>query len=275
MPKNKPIGVFDSGLGGLTSVKELLKILPNEDIIYFGDTARMPYGVHTQETLIEYTQNDIAFLLGQNVKALLAACGTISANYPPALSGELPVPYTGIIEPTVQAALAATKTGNIGLVATQATVNSGAFDRAFAAAAPEAHLTSNGCPELVLLVEGGHITPGDEEVRRAAHNYLAPILEAGVDTLVLACTHFPIIEWAFREIMGPEVPIINSGAQAALFIKQALAQSGMLNSRTQKGTCRFFVSHKPENFSASAKLFLGTDEELDVTKIDLPTKEHA
>lgn len=274
MSKNRPIGVFDSGLGGLTSVKELLKILPNEDIIYFGDTARMPYGVHDRETLITYTENDIEFLLGKGVKALLAACGTISCNYPASLAAQLPVPYTGVIDPTVRAALKKSKTGKIGLVATQATVNSRAFDDAFSALAPEVTLTSNGCPDLVLLVEGGHIEKGDEEVLAKVREYLAPIIAAEVDTLLLACTHFPIIEWAFTEVLGPDVALINSGAEAALYIKSELEAAGLLSERRESGTRQFFVSKRPDNFSALGKIFLGTNEELNAIKIDLPSKEN-
>lgn len=270
MADNRPIGVFDSGLGGLTSVKELLKVLPGEDIVFFGDTARMPYGVHNQETLTRYTEDDIAFLLTHGVKMLLAACGTVSSNYPAALAAKLPVPYTGVIEPTANAAIAATKTGKVGLIATNATVNSGVFPRLFAEKAPHITLTSNGCPDLVTLIEGGHIAPDDEAILEAAARYLAPIQVAGVDTLVLACTHFPLIAGILQEMMGPGVTLISAGQEAAKVVAETLKEQGLAAEEGHTGKTEFYVSARPAGFASIAKIFLGTESEIEVEQVTLP-----
>ncbi len=269
MADKRPIGIFDSGLGGLTAAKEILALLPNEDVVYLGDTARMPYGVNTRDTLIRYTEDDIAFLMGRDVKMILAACGTVSSNYPEQLAAMLPVPYTGVITPAVNAALAATKTGRIGLIATTATVRSGAFNKAFTAAAPGVNLVCNACPTLVTLIEDGHISSDDLIITEVTKEYLQPIKAADVDVLVLACTHFPIISAVIQEIMGDGVTLIDSGKEAAKLVGKTLEEKGLATDNPAAGNARFYVSAKPENFETLARLFLGTDKALQVEKITL------
>lgn len=255
----RPIGVFDSGLGGLTAVKQLARLAPREDIIFFGDTARVPYGGRTPETITHYALQDISFLLARDVKMLVAACGTVSSTLPDSVIARLPVPFVTVIEPTTQAAAAATRNKKVGVIGTAATINSGSFARALAHADPAIQVFQNAAPLLVPLVEGGYTAPDCPLTRLAAQEYLAPLQRAGVDTLILGCTHYPIIADLLGDLMGDGVTLIDSGYETA---KEALRQLVAAGSGNDTGGNRlFFTSDNPAGFIPLAQLFLGGELE--------------
>ena len=256
---NRPIGVFDSGLGGLTGVKELVRLLPGEDIVYFGDTARVPYGGRGADTIIRYGKEDIQFLLSKGVKAVLCACGTVSSTLPAAVTDALPVPFVGVVQAAAQAAVRASGSGRIGVIATAASVRSGGYEAAVRALRPDSVLTARACPLFVPVIENGYVGRGDLIVTTLAKEYLAPVRRAGVDTLILGCTHYPLIAGAIADEMGPGVRLIDSGAEGAAALRQLLERQGLLNGRTSGGAVSFYVSDSGENFAEVGGLFLGKD----------------
>ena len=191
---DRPIGVFDSGLGGLTTVRELCRLLPEEDIVYFGDTGRVPYGSRSRETIVKYARQDVAFLRTFDLKTIVIACGTVSTTALDVLAAENPIPVLGVVAPAARAAARATRSGSIGLIGTQASIRSGAYERLIRAENPAARVLAQPCPLFVPLVENGRFRPGDVVIETVAAEYLAPLKEAGVDTLVLGCTHYPLLE---------------------------------------------------------------------------------
>ncbi len=205
MSDDRPIGVFDSGLGGLTAVKELRRLLPGEDIIYFGDTGRVPYGTRGRDTIVAYARQDIAFLLSKNVKTILAACGTVSSTFPIEESSRLPVLYNGVVQAAAKAAMQATQNNKIGIIGTEATIASQSYQQALLSLSPHIQSTSNACPLFVPLVENGHFGTDDPMVQIAAEKYLAPIQAAGVDTLILGCTHYPLLSGAIQKQVYLEI----------------------------------------------------------------------
>ena len=211
----RPIGVFDSGLGGLTAVRQLRRLMPSENIIYFGDTARVPYGNRGRETLLKYARQDLRFLRSFDLKAVVIACGTVSANCLEELRRESAAPVTGVVEPAVERAAAATRSGKVGLIATRASVGSGAYERAFRRLDPALEVRALACPLFVPLVEEGRCRPGDVVIETVAREYLAPLRETGVDTLVLGCTHYPLLREVIGAVMGPDVTLIDVGQEAA------------------------------------------------------------
>ncbi|WP_322174351.1 glutamate racemase [Acutalibacter caecimuris] len=253
---NRPIGVFDSGLGGLTAVKELEKVLPGESIVYFGDTGRVPYGTRSRETVRRYARQDMAFLTRHDVKAVLAACGTVSSTAGD-IGHALPVPYFDVVGPTAQAAVRAAKGGKIGVIGTSATVHSGSYARAIAALDPALQVFTQPCPLFVPLVENGFVAPGEEITRLAAEHYLAPLREAGVSVLILGCTHYPLIAPTICQVMGPQVTLVDSGREAALALAGYLTGHTMLCGPGQPRQAEYYVTDEPENFAAVAALFLG------------------
>ncbi|MDL2324582.1 glutamate racemase [Ruminococcaceae bacterium OttesenSCG-928-A16] len=252
-----PIGVFDSGLGGLTAVKELRKILPGEDIVYFGDTGRVPYGSRGKETIVHYAKQDIAFLLSKGVKSILIACGTVSSTLPPAVMQGLPVPCAGVVGATVAAAAAATQNGKVGVIGTEATIRSGSYEAAMKQLAPNVTCFAAACPLFVPLVENGHFLKGDRVAIPVAEEYLAPIKAAGVDTLIMGCTHYPLLADVIAEEMGSGVTLVDAGLQAAQQTKQSLANLGLLNGRQTGGQVAYYVSDVPARFNQLAQTFLG------------------
>ena len=252
----RPIGVFDSGLGGLTVVKELKALLPNEDIIYFGDTGRVPYGTRSRETIEKYAIQDEKFLLQQNVKLIIAACGTVSSVA--AHTGDmLPVPFVGVVEHAVKAAVKATKNKKIGVIGTAATVNSGAHEKFIKAIMPEAQVFANNCNLFVPLVEEGWIDENDVIGLETAARYLEPIQAAGVDTLILGCTHYPVLEKIIAKIMGDKVTLINMGVATAHYVANKLKSDNISNDANHIGVEHFFVSDKPNSFKKQAEILLG------------------
>lgn len=254
----RPIGVFDSGLGGLSTVRALKKILPNEDIVYFGDTGRVPYGTRSNETIETYTAQDIKFLERHSCKMIVVACGTVSTVSAKIIE-KLGETATGIAKPSAKAAAAATKNGKIGIMGTSATVNSGAFDREIHKYNPDAEIVSASCPLLVSLVESNWIDINDEVTNAAVKRYLSPILEAGCDTVILGCTHFPLLSPIIRKIAGDGVTLIDSGREEALWVKEILEKNSLKNTESHRGEYRYFVSDKPQNFYTAANTLLGED----------------
>ncbi len=252
---NRPIGIFDSGLGGLSVVRELPALLPNERFVYFGDTGRVPYGSRSQTIIERYARQDCELLLSYDVKYIIAACGTVSS-----VAGEvlrrLPVPAMGVVEPTAQAALQATKNGRIGVIGTSLTVRSGAFEKAIGSRCADAQVFAQACPVLVTLVESGWIDANDPVTVAAVKRYVQPLIEQGVDTLILGCTHFPLLSPILSQVMGEGVTLINSGAATAAACAAELKARDML-AVDGDGACRFLVSDRPQNFTRVAEMFLG------------------
>ena len=265
---NDAIGVFDSGIGGLTAVKELNKILPNENIIYFGDTARIPYGSRSRETILKYAMQDTAFLRSHKIKMLIAACGTVSS-----IVGSKPlvedIPYTGVLLPAAQAACGATKNGRIGVIGTVATIKSGSYAKIIKTIRPSSFVVGNSCPLFVPLVENGFTGIENKVTRMVAEQYLEPIKNEGVDTLILGCTHYPIISDIIADIMGDGVTLISSGEEAAKYAYNCLLEKDMLTEREEKGKNEFYVSDSVELFEENAKQFLGHKVEGEVFKGDV------
>ncbi len=269
---NRAIGVFDSGLGGLSVVRRLLQLLPKEDIVYFGDTGRVPYGTRSPETIERYARQDCRFLLSQDVKFIIAACGTVSSVAPSVLS-ELPVPAMGVVDPTVAAALRATKNGCIGVLGTTATVRSGSFHTALTKADPTIQVFSQACPLFVSLVESGWIERDNAAAIEVARRYLQPLMDEKVDTVILGCTHFPLLTPVLSDILGESVTLIDSGAACAAACADLLRQQNALREAGENGHCRFFVSDHPHDFGTVAEMFLGRPVQEAVQHIDAESVE--
>ena len=254
---NRPIGVFDSGLGGLTAVRELRRILPGEDIIYFGDTGRVPYGTRSKETICQYTRQDIAFLLSKKVKFLMAACGTVSSTFPSAEACRLPVPFAGVVGAAARAAAAATHTGRIGVIGTPATVRSGSYAGVLEELVPGVEITAQACPLFVPLVENGYVEPDNEVTTLVAHQYLDRVKAAHVDTLIMGCTHYPLLKTMIGEFMGQSVTLVDPAKTAAHHLEQMLSERGLRAAQEHEGQAHFYVSDVPDSFVQTADLFLG------------------
>lgn len=263
----RPIGIFDSGLGGLTAVRQILKRLPGEDVVYFGDTGRVPYGTRGAAVIERYAQEDSDFLLKHNVKFVIAACGTVSSVASSVLKS-LPVPAIGVVEPTAQAAVKATENGKIGVLGTSATIHSGSFEKAIKGMNANATVLSQACPIFIPLVENGWIQKDDPVTKLTVERYLTPLKEANVDTLILGCTHFPILAPFIADFMGPSVTLVDAGEEAA---KACEAQLNALDLRSDNktGNCQYFVSDHPQGFAAVAEMFLGCAVQNQVEVIDL------
>jgi glutamate racemase len=249
-----PIGVFDSGIGGLTVAREVMRQLPAESIVYFGDTARVPYGPKSPETVQRYSREIGEWLLAQGVKAIVVACNTATAHALPVLRAELPVPVVGVVEPGARAAVRATLRGHVGVIGTVGTIGSGAYDRAITALAPAAHVVGQPCPLFVPLVEEGWLE--HEATRMIAREYLAPLRDDGVDTLVLGCTHYPLLKPLLHEIMGDAVHLIDSAEETAAETGRVLADRALLANGAAP-VHRWVVSDAPAQFLRVAQRFLG------------------
>lgn len=251
---NRKIGVFDSGLGGLTAVKEIMNLFPNESIVYFGDTGRVPYGTRSKETIVKYTHDDINFLLSQDVKMIIIACGTASSAALPDIKGEYGVPIYGVVDAGAYEASRVTKNNKIGIIGTTATIKSGAYEKYIAEYNPDAQTFKKACPLFVPLVENGHFdTPVTKLV---IEEYLKDIREAGVDTLILGCTHYPLIAETIAEYMGDEVTLISAGDAVARECAEVLRSNDMLNDGNSMPSHKFYVTDRPEGFARTADIFL-------------------
>ena len=251
---NRAIGVFDSGLGGLTAVKQLMDLLPEEDIIYFGDTGRVPYGTRSKETIIKYTLQDINFLKTFPIKMIVVACGTASTVALPVLQDRVDLPMVGVLSEAVASAVRQTKNNKIGIAATPATIKSGAFERAIHAVSPRAQTYAKACPLFVPLVENGHFDTQVAEL--VAREYLEPLKVAGIDTLIMGCTHYPLLNRVVGRIMGPQVTLINVGEETAKYVKRYLLEQNMCAEPGRAGKYSYFVSDSVENFSHLGSMFL-------------------
>jgi glutamate racemase len=260
----RPIGVFDSGIGGLTVVRALRAALPGEEILYFGDTARVPYGTKSPETVLRFARECVTFLGRRGVKLLVVACNTASAVGLPHLMGELPIPMIGVIAPGVQAALYRSRRC-IGVIGTEGTIASGAYRRALEASGRALEIHEQACPLFVPLVEEGW-TEG-EVPRRVAQTYLDPLLGRGIDTLILGCTHYPLLRGVLAAVAGEGVDLVDSAEETARACKAELTRLGIAQSRTAGGGCRVFVSDRPRRFAEIGAAFLGEPLD-DITLVD-------
>ncbi len=256
MSDNRAIGIFDSGLGGLTVAREIKRLLPNENLVYFGDTGRVPYGTRSHDTIKKYALQDERFLLSHNVKLIVAACGTVSSvAYDTAK--DLPVPFVEVVSPSVRAAVSATKNGKIGILATSATINSGAHKKQILEALPHATVIESSGTLLVPLVEEGWTGDNDIIALETLKRYLAPMIEADIDTLILGCTHFPVLSGAIKNVLGDSVTLINMGVSAATVVKSVLEGSDSLNDGSAAAEYKFYASDKTAAFKQTVKALLG------------------
>ena len=255
---HRPIGVLDSGLGGLTAVRELMHLLPREDIVYFGDTARVPYGGRSPETILKFARQDMNFLCSFDLKAVVIACGTVSTTSLAALRREYDLPIIGVVGPTARAAARCTKNGKIGLIATAASIRSGAYEAVVSRENPAGRVYGKACPLFVPLVENGRFRVGDPVIEIVAGEYLQSMKDEGVDTLMLGCTHYPLLSDVIGKIMGPGVTLIDSGREAARALKTLLTERDLLSDAPQ-GDTSYFVSDTVDGFEAMASLFLRSD----------------
>ena len=262
----RPIGVFDSGLGGLTAVHSLWRILPEEDLIYFGDTARVPYGSRSREAILKYARQDVRFLRSFDLKAILIACGTVTTTSLAALQAENDLPMVGVVEPTCRRAVLMTQNKRVGLIATAASVRSGAYEAALRRLDPEVTVFSRACPLFVPLVEEGWL---DHEVTRlTAQEYLKPVLAENVDTLVLGCTHYPLIKPLLQDVVGPEVRLVDSAITVAEQAARTLTEMGIANDGRSLPTYCYTVTDIPLRFQTIGERFLGRSiQQLEMVKL--------
>ena len=269
--KQNAIGIFDSGLGGLTAVREILEIMPHEDIVYFGDTGRVRYGSKSTDAINKYARQDARFLKKMGVKMIVAACGTVS-SVAPDLSEELGLPYTGVVYPTCYTAVRTTKNGRIGVIGTAATIASHSYKKRIQAKHPEIEVYEEHCQLFVGFVENGLVDPDDELVQLMVKRYMAPLKENNVDTLILGCTHFPLLAEAIQREMGDGVTLIDAGKETAVYTKKVLEERGLLRNGSEQGKAQFFVSDTPADFERYAGLFLRDD--LDITAAHINIEEY-
>jgi glutamate racemase len=255
MPSAAPIGIFDSGIGGLTVAHAVIRRLPHESLIYFGDTARVPYGPKSPDTVRRYSTEIASFLRDQGAKMIVVACNTATAHALATLQAELPIPVVGVIEPGARAAVRATTHGHIGIIGTAGTVKSGAYEHAIRAIDPSIRTTARACPLFVPLVEEGWTDR--EATRLIAREYLEPLVAAKVDTVVLGCTHYPLLKDTLAEILGPEVRLIDSAEETAAATAQTLARAELAAGAAQQVRRRFVASDDPLMFLQLGQRFLG------------------
>jgi glutamate racemase len=259
----RPIGVFDSGIGGLTVVSALRALLPNESIYYLGDTARVPYGGKSATTVQRYSLEIAAILLEENAKTVVVACNTASAVALSQLTESVPVTVTGVILPGAQAAIAATRSGHIGVIGTRATINSGAYERALRSLDPKVHVTARACPLLVPLIEEGWLeSPITDQV---IMQYVGPLLDEGIDTLVLGCTHYPLLRKAMARLLGDAITLVDSAQNCANAVRDLLIHENLRAPETNAGSLQVALTDPPDNFLRVAREAL----QLDVGEVEV------
>lgn len=268
MEKEKPIGVFDSGIGGLTVVKRIMSALPNENIIYFGDTARVPYGSKSNDTVKEYAIQDSKFLMNKNVKAIVVACNTVSSVALEDLKKSFDVPIIGMIEPGASFAVKNTKNNNVGIIGTRATINNQAYSKELKRIKNELEVHEKACPLFVPLAEEGWIE--NKATFEIAEEYLQELKQADIDTLVLGCTHYPILANVIQKVVGEKVKLIDSGIAAAEVVREELDRFNLHTNSNSNGNLELYVSDIPIKFKEVAELFLGR-EIGKVKKIEIET----
>jgi glutamate racemase len=251
----KSIGIFDSGVGGLTVLKEVVKALPQEDIIYFGDTARFPYGTKSPETVVRYSHEIATFLIKRDIKLLVVACNTASAVSLESLQSHLSIPIVGVIEPGARRAVYTTKSRKVGVIGTEGTIRSSAYAKAIKRLNPEVEVITRACPLFVPLAEEGWT---DNEVAKLiARTYLAGLKEEGIDTLVLGCTHYPILKGTIAEVMGTGVHLVDSAEETARCVAEILRDKRLLRPSTESGNHHYFVTDVPAGFVRVGNRLLG------------------
>lgn len=263
------IGVFDSGLGGLTCVKEIMEILPCEDVIYFGDTGRVPYGTRSEKTIKKYVEGDINFLSSFDVKVIVIACGTASAIALADVKNKYNFPIMGVIDPTSQMAAESTKSGRIGVIGTPLTVKSDKYRQTLLSINKDFSVESVPCQMFVPLVEAGYIN--HEATRIIAAEYLSPLKEKNIDTLILGCTHYPLLKDVINEFFEGKVTLIDSGYAAGIYLDKFLKENDMQNGAEHKGEYKFYVSDSVQGFEKLGGLFLnreiaGVTEKIDIER---------
>jgi glutamate racemase len=250
-PSLRPIGVFDSGIGGLTVVRALRDLLPHEDIFYIGDTARLPYGGKSKSTIERYSIEISGLLLAENAKMIVVACNTSSSLAIAKLQEILKVPVVGVIAPGARAAVKETRNGHVGVIGTKSTIQSEAYERAIQALNPLVRVTSQACPLLVPLVEEAWLN--EEVTREVLHRYLDPVLDAGIDTLVLGCTHYPLLAPLIQKVSGPGVRLVDSAKNCAVAVKQTLFECGLENPTEGAGKLNVALTDSSNSFLATAR----------------------
>ncbi|PKK91971.1 MAG: glutamate racemase [Candidatus Wallbacteria bacterium HGW-Wallbacteria-1] len=266
---SKPLGIFDSGIGGMTVTMAIKNLLPDEKIVYYGDTARVPYGPKSPETIIRFSSQICNFLVHRDVKIIVIACNSASSSSLEHLRNTLSIPVMGVIEPGARAAVRATRSGRVAIIGTRATVESESYNRAIAALSPDIHVISRACPLLVPLVEEGWTD--FIEAKLIVKRYLHDILRDGVDTIILGCTHYPLLKNVISHIAGPGITLIDSAHETALEVRELLAREGLLSLSANglqgekhgiaSEKCRYYVSDSPDSFSNACKGLFGTEIE--------------
>jgi glutamate racemase len=251
MSDPRPIGVFDSGIGGLTVVKALRDLLPGEKIFYLGDTARVPYGPKSPETVQRYAVELAELLMRKNAKTLVVACNTVSSVALPLLGEKFSIPVIGVIEPGARAALQATRNRHIGVIGTRATIRSGAYEKALHATDNNVRISSRACPLLVPLIEEGLLN--DDVTNRVIARYLEPLVCDGIDTLVLGCTHYPLLSPAIARSLGDRVKLVDSAINCALAVEQLLDEQSLRAGQSDRGELRVTLTDAADNFLSVAR----------------------
>ena len=266
MGDNRPIGIFDSGVGGLTVVRALLEKLPQESFIYFGDTAHVPYGNKSEQELMGYAHEIISFLLNQDVKAIIVACGTHSSITLPRIAGQYDIPLLGVVKAAARCAVKTTRNGKIGIAATRATVNSRAYTGEIQRLDGRLQVYETACPSFVPLVEEGKLE--EEETREAVSEYLQPLLDQGIDSLVLGCTHYPFLSKVINEFTGEGIELIDPSCKTVEQVTDIFSQQDLFSMQNPTGFRKFYVSGNDESFYNVGRLLIG-DTIKEVHKVKL------
>ncbi|MCL2221182.1 MAG: glutamate racemase [Oscillospiraceae bacterium] len=266
---NRAIGIFDSGLGGLTMVKKLLELLPNEDLVYLGDTGRVPYGSRSVETIIKYAGQDAEFLALHNIKTMVVACNTVCSVAMDELIYAYDMPIYEVITAPAVAAAKHTKNGKIGVIGTAATIRSEAYKSALTKISEDLEVYMTACPLFVPLVEEGFVSADNEIAVKVAEQYLKTLKEANIDTLILGCTHYPLLSDIISNVMGETVKLIDSGTETAQLVARELQQQNLLSDANPGGGIKYFVTDSIEGFSYRASRFLHSDIGGKVQKVTL------
>lgn len=254
MSDSRAIGVFDSGVGGLTVVHEMLSRLPHENIVYFGDTARVPYGSKSANVVRKFALQDARFLTQQDVKLLVVACHTVSSTAMSVLQDHFELPILGVVEPGVVAGLKATRNKRVGVIGTRGTIGSGTYQKKISDQQSDVSLFAQACPLFVPLAEEGWLH--NEVARQTSEIYLEPLKKENIDTLILGCTHYPLLKPLLKEVMGPDVRLIDSAEETAIAVAGKLEEGNMANPKTQPGSHQFYVSDTPDRFIEIGETFL-------------------
>ena len=260
-PDNRSIGVFDSGMGGLTAVRRLHALMPKENIIYFGDTSRVPYGTRGRDTIVKYARQDVAFLRQFDLKAIVIACNTVSSVALDLLTEENNIPIIGTVEPACRRAMTMTQNGRVGVIGTAATIRSRSYEKLLRQLVPGVEITARACPLFVPLVEAGYVDHSEESRQQVTKlviaQYLTEVRDAGVDTLILGCTHYPLLKTMIGEFMGRKVTLVDPAKTAAHHLERMLSERGLKAAQEHEGQAHFYVSDVPDSFVQTADLFLG------------------